>query len=89
MYKVHNELESIYWSTGPRAAPSTNTRAESQNCYRLERESFSARACNDFRHSVTIRHEFFLNRVVDSWNRLASSQIEAPTLNSFKARIDK
>ena len=38
MYKVHNELESIHWDTGPRSAPRTNTRADHQNCYRLERE---------------------------------------------------
>ena len=89
MYKVHNELESICWSTGPRHAPRTNTRADEHNCYRLERESFTATACNNFRHFVTVRHEFFLNRAVDGWNGLASSQIDAPSLNSFKARIDK
>ena len=89
MYKVHNELESIHWDTGPRSAPRTNTRADHQNCYRLERESFSSRSCNDFRHFVTVRHEFFLNRTVDGWNGLESSQIDAPSLNSFKARIDK
>ena len=89
MYKVHNELENICWSTGPCTAPHTNTRADSQNKYRLVRESFSARASNDFRHFVTVRHEFFLNRTVDGWNGLASSQIDAPSLNSFKARIDK
>ena len=89
MYKVHNELESICWSTGPRPAPHTYTRAASHNCYRLERESFTAKASNDFGHYVTVRHEFFLNRVVNDWNCLASSQIDAPSLNSFKARIDK
>ena len=89
MYKVKNGLENIDWHTGPQPAPHTNTRAESHNCYRLERETFPAGSWNDFRHFVTVRHEFFLNRTVDKWNALASSQIEAPSLNSFKARIDK
>lgn len=46
MYKVHYEFESMCWSTGSR--PASRTRSENQNCYRLEKESFTARACKDF-----------------------------------------
>ena len=88
MYKVRNNIENINWQVGPLDAPHTNTRGESHNNLRLRAENFSARIRNDFRHFVTVREEFFLNRAVDGWNRLASSQITAPSVNSFKSRID-
>ena len=88
MYKVRNELEDIRWFRGPQLAPHTNNRSESHNNYRLLRENFPSRACNDFRHFVSVRHEFFVNRVVDRWNKLSNFQILAPNLDSFKARID-
>ena len=87
MYKSRNALEDIDWFTGPTLAPKTQTRSASRNEARLVRENFPTRMQNDFCHSVTVRHEFFLNRVVGHWNNLVSSQITAPSLNSFKARI--
>ena len=50
MYKVKNGLEYIDWHTRPRSAPHTSKRAESQNRFRLERETFPAGSCNDFRN---------------------------------------
>ncbi len=88
MYKVQNGLEDIGWYTGPQSAPHTSTRGERRNNHRLVREWFPARACNDFGHFVSVRHEFFLNRTVERWNCLTRSQVSAPSLNSFKARID-
>ena len=88
MYKIRNALEDINWFTGPKLAPVTQTRSASRNDTRLVREIFPTRMQNDFSHSVTVRHEFYLNRVVGHWNNLVSSQISAPSLNSFKARID-
>ena len=35
------------------------------------------------------RMNFLNNRVASSWNNLASTTVNAPTLNSFKARLDK
>ena len=88
MYKIRNELENIQWFRGPQLAPHTNTRSETQNNFRLSREPFSSRACNDYGHYVSVRDEFFVNRVVKCWNELSNYQILAPSLNSFKARID-
>ncbi|RNA31152.1 hypothetical protein BpHYR1_005296 [Brachionus plicatilis] len=34
------------------------------------------------------RTNFLNNRVASTWNNLASSTVNAPTLNSFKARLD-
>ena len=88
MYKSRNVFEEIKWFTGPMPAPPSHSRAASLNDSRLMRESFPTRLQNDYGHFVTIRHEFFLNRVVGHWNNLVSSQISALSLNSFKARID-
>ena len=57
---------------------------ESHKNLRLKPESFSARMRNDF---VTVWEEFFLNRTVDGWNRLASSQINAPSELTFSFPI--
>ena len=35
------------------------------------------------------RHDFFSLRVVDLWNSLPESMVSAPSLNSFKNRLDK
>ena len=88
MYKVQSNFESINWFTGPIQAPQTQTRSASNNGQRLMRELFPSKTRNDFCHHVSVRHEFYLNRVVDDWNRLSNSIIQAPTLNSFKARLD-
>ena len=88
MYKVLNGLESFNWFKGPRFAPLTQTRSSENNSVRLVRESFPARARNDFGHYVSVRHDFFLNRVSERWNGLSNSQVHAPSVNSFKAQID-
>ena len=42
---------------------------------------------NSFR--LDIRKNFFSNRVVDAWNELLQYVVDAETVNSFKARLDK
>ena len=88
MFKVLNGLEIINWHTGPVFAPHSSTRASNRNDMCLRREVFSAKACNDFGHFVTLRHNFFLNRVTETWNKLSNLEIHASSVNSFKARID-
>uniref|UniRef100_A0A1E1VZH4 RNA-directed DNA polymerase from mobile element jockey-like n=1 Tax=Pectinophora gossypiella TaxID=13191 RepID=A0A1E1VZH4_PECGO len=34
------------------------------------------------------KHNFLPNRVVDSWNKLPESIVSAPSVNSFKHRLD-
>ena len=48
MFKESDNLEQINWYTGPVAAQRSQTRAASFNEFRLEREIFSSRACNDY-----------------------------------------
>ena len=57
--------------------------------YRFSREKFSAKRANDYSRFVTIRHNFFLNRIASLWNSLPSQVVSAQSLNSYKARIDK
>ena len=40
------------------------------------------------RCSKSLRQKFFSMRVVNDWNNLPSSVVEAPSLNSFKNRLD-
>ena len=42
---------------------------------------------NSFR--LDVRNNFFSNRVVDTWNELPQYVVDAETVNSFKARLDK
>ena len=40
------------------------------------------------RSKLNVRAHFFTQRVVNIWNRLSKETIEAPTVNSFKGRLD-
>ncbi len=40
-------------------------------------------------HSRTeIRHKFFSNRVINTWNSLPASVVSAPTIQAFKDRLE-
>ena len=38
---------------------------------------------------LNIRKQFYSYRVIDSWNQLPQHVVEAPTVNTFKNRLDK
>ena len=42
---------------------------------------------NSFR--LDVRINFFSNRVMDAWNELPQYVVDAKTVNSFNARLDK
>lgn len=67
-YKIKSNLESINWFTGPLQAPLTQTRSATNNEQRLMRELFPSKTRNELCHHVSVRHEFYLNRVVEDWN---------------------
>ena len=41
------------------------------------------------RNYTTVRRNFFSSRVVNEWNRLPQVVVEAPSVNTFKNRLDK
>ena len=93
MFKVQKGLEKIEWVKPPLLTkndgllgPASSVRG---NSLRLRRESFKSRLRNDFSQSVTVRHNFFLNRVVPTWNSLPDDVVTSSSLNSFKSALDR
>ena len=65
--------------TGLWRAPESNTRSSELNCLRLKRESFPSKKVNDFGRFVSARHNFFLNRVTENWNKLTLTKEDPET----------
>ena len=42
-----------------------------------------------FRYREEIGRNWFTNKVVDEWNRLSSHVVNAPSIGSFKNRLDR
>ena len=86
-FKIHHGYEKINWHMEQKpvssicaSGPAANTRANTNNKYRIIRQSIAK--CKQ-------REHFFTNRVSYAWNMLSNSIIESTSINQFKAKLDK
>ena len=93
MFKVMRCSEPIDWINKPALICSLTKDgpcgAVRGNSLRLNRESFPSKRRNDFASAVSMRHGFFLNRVIPDWNRLPEDVIQSKTVAGFKAALDR
>ena len=93
LFKVLKGYDKVNWYAGPKQSSTLNFDGPVSNLrghnLKLDRESFPSANANDFAHFVTLRHNFFTNRVVPYWNSLTDDVVKAKTVNSFKAKLDE
>ena len=80
MIEVYKYFNDFYNVGSPKFVPAdAGTRDLRGNSMRLQKTRFR----------LNVRANYFSNRVVNSWNSLPDSVVTAPTINSFKSRLDK
>ena len=60
-----------------------------RNILRIQRDFLKSRNRNSFSHSMTVRHNFILNRVAHIWNEISEHVVSFPSLNSLKSFLDQ
>ena len=91
MNKVISSKESIEWikthksNEKHRSWPAVNVRWKSLS---MRRESLSSRQIKSFCSWATIRDNYFVNRIVQTWYSLPNTIVTSPSLNSLKSYID-
>ena len=76
VYKILNNIDKVDKDSLFKMSTYQATRGHSQKIYKQW-------------YRLKIRGHFFTNRIVDSWNDLPSEVVNAPSLNSFKSRLNK
>ena len=82
-YNIANGLLDVNWLTSTKLMSSISCHGPA-NAIRGHKKRLFVQLSN-----CPARMNFLNNRVASSWNNLASTTVNAPTLNSFKARLDK
>jgi hypothetical protein len=92
-FKILHGYEEVAWHHSPellrpelRQGPSAATRGHNM---RLRKQEFKAKTRNDNFAAVNNRLHFLTNRVARVWNELPNEAVNAKSVNSFKAAIDK
>ena len=75
MYKLVNGLDKVQWQ-----APLQ---------WRPPRGGHRSMLAREIVKGCDARHHFFTNRIANTWNQLPDSVVSAPTVNSFKSKLDK
>lgn len=83
-YKFHHEIDQINWYNQPKPVASLKLDGPAASVrghkYRLNHPNIN---------NCQARDNFFSNKVVQPWNNLKASTIEAATINEFKCKLDK
>ena len=83
MYKIAHNLEIINWVTPINWKKSrildSSMKSGRNHQFRVERE---------YAIKNNARHEFILNRISNKWNSLNPYIVNAPSVNSFKNKLD-
>ena len=73
-YKLEQGIETVIWHYPLAVGQSTGGRRPQSR--------------REVVNSCAVRHNFYSNRVANPWNELPDSVVTAPSINSFKARLD-
>ena len=76
VYKIMNQIDRVSINKFFTIADETTTRRNSLKLYKK-------------RSRLNVRANVFSNRVVNAWNALPNDVVLAPSLNSFKSRLNK
>ena len=79
LYKLFHDIDNVNWPTTTNLTVNMEPVVSRRHGVQLTKELVK---------HIAPRYNFFSNRVVNNWNNLPSNVVYAPTLNSFKARID-
>ena len=85
-YKVLGDRESLDWVKPLNLRKNMDTSGSASsvrgNSLSMRKESFNSRVKNRLCSLATIRDNFFVNRVVQTWNSLPNNTVTSPSLNS-------
>ena len=76
VYKIMNDIDLVDKNKMFTMSEHTGTRGHPLKIYKR-------------RFRLNIRGNYFSNRVIDVWNSLTENVVMAPTLNSFKSRLNR
>ena len=77
--EVYKYLRGYYQTTHPELCLDTNKYNTRGHSLKLEKQRFK----------TSVRGKAFANRVINDWNSLPEEVISAPSLNTFKNRLDR
>ena len=79
MINVYKYLHKLYWVDSEKLLPLNKDMRTRGHEYKLQSLNCNTRS----------RLHFFTQRVVNKWNSLSNNTVTAPSVNSFKNKLDK
>ncbi len=81
-YKLLNGIDKVTWTSEATFA------IKDQNDYSINTRGHNMKLIREIVKSCEQRHNFYTNRVCNVWNALSIDVVQAPSLNSFKSRLN-